>query len=65
MLSRKPAFDHKKLPGFIMVPARMFTAQSLHDYVQLHIHECRKIAKNYVEEQKLKQKVSNALKTKQ
>lgn len=64
MLSQKPAYSHTHLPGFILVPARTFTAESLHKYVQEHINDCRRLAKKYVEEQKLKHKLDSALKHK-
>ena len=61
MISRKPGFDHKSVPGFILVPAKDFTAESLHTYVMANITECRSLAKTFVEQEKLKLKINNAL----
>lgn len=50
MLSHKQAYSHKDLPGFITVPAKDFSPESLLDYVQKNIHESRVLAKKYVEQ---------------
>ena len=49
MLSPKKSFSHKETPGFITVPAKDFSPESLHDYVSKNIHDCRVHAKKFVE----------------
>ena len=57
-------FDHKKVPGFILVPTKTYTAQALFEYVQTNIHESRMLAKDYVKQQKVMSQVNNALEKK-
>jgi len=44
-----------------VVPAKEFTAESLHTYVINNITECRALAKSFVEKQKIKLQVDHAL----
>ena len=45
-------FNHTEVPGCFLIPYN-FDVNLFQEYVKTNIHECRQIAKKYIQKQKL------------